>query len=84
MTGEETAMATTGKIELDRLLRMFRSGTLLGALRPSWRYLGGHRLNTGAAQIRVAPLGLEKSPLGALLGRSCALKGRYLSSFGSL
>ena len=48
----ETATATTGKIELDRLLRMFRSGTLLGASGAFVEQARGHRSNKGAEMHR--------------------------------
>ena len=48
----ETAMATTEKIELDRLRRICRSGTLLGASGAFVEQARGHRSNKEAEMDR--------------------------------
>ena len=48
----------------------------------SWGHLGGHRSKKGVFFFIAPSSGPEKSPLGALLGRSLALVGPSWASLG--
>ena len=59
-------------------------GAILGHLGPSWGDLGGNRSKKRRPLISAPPSGPEKSPLGALLGRSWGALGRSWARLGPL